>query len=148
MKLGKSAFVLTLFFFSLNARADMTGSWSGSGMLTSKEGAGETSTSCEKIQFGISETATEFSINQGNWQCGPTSENYQPLAMQIIENGLWYDGQEVGEIGSDYLKASVTTDGVTESWSVQLSSDQNSITFTDVRQDGANVMTVTGILKR
>ncbi|MFZ4713887.1 MAG: hypothetical protein ACOYL6_09260 [Bacteriovoracaceae bacterium] len=95
------AIALVLSLISFSAFADLTGSFSGTGAVSSDIGM---SLVCESIHFDLTQNAQSF-ILKGSVKCGDQFDiEYDESTITIVNGRLFYQNQDVGSINADEVR--------------------------------------------
>jgi len=127
---------------SLAARADFTGSWSGSGDVS-----GGFNIHCDTVSVDVAQTATQLSLTNGVADCGFISESMTDQTFQIQGNQLWQNGQQVGTITDTGANATVSGKNYTGDVSLSLTAPDTVDITADIDRNGSTYH-VTGTLQR
>jgi hypothetical protein len=93
--------------FAANAFADFNGKWQGDdGQMTGSEKA-----SCGIIQIAITQTATNITIENSDYTCGPVTVNANTLELETSNGGLFLGGTQIGTIDATSFAYDITANG-------------------------------------
>ena len=127
---------------SFVARADFSGSWSGSGNVS-----GGIDLQCDSVSVEVTQTSTELSLTNGDAECGFLSETMPDQTFQIKGNQLWQNNQQVGTISPTTADATLSGTSYTAKVSLALTSPSSVDVSADVVRSGSNYH-VTGTLQK
>ena len=92
-------FCFLIFFVSINAMANFSGYWEGTGEMDFYGNKSD----CSSMYFDLLHTETELVINNGHYQCGDMEATWDPFALTIKGNQLFLGDQAVGTITNNTM---------------------------------------------
>lgn len=136
--------LIFILIFAPTAFANgIVGTWNGKGVGRSDNGWNE---ACPLIKITTQRTEKQFWIKAGQFQCGSVSVKFEPFALDVVSDSLFYKGQKIGEIKADKVSLKLERPGSIWIWSATLKPD-GTVDYLDRLENGSRYFEITGTLR-
>jgi hypothetical protein len=123
----------------------LDGQWMGTGKLVVSTPHGLDENQCFDVYFDIAHTPERIKIFKASFKCeGGNLKEYKTTSLDILGGKLLYNGQEIGEIGDQYLMAKFNDESSQTEFQLtakSLDQEKREIIQTEKRKHGVTITT-------